>query len=98
MPIAIPNTFLNHSPDPISKLDQNFTTLQTYLNAREATPGLIANRPAAGNLGALFLATDVFGGTLYLDNGSTWVQVASGVLGASNSIGLLVASARGGGF
>ncbi len=99
MPVPGLNTFLHNSPDAISNLDTNFTRLVTYLNAREADSGLLANRPAFGNSGALYVATDVFGGTLYLDTGSFWIQIASGVLGAAtSSVGVLMAAARGGGL
>ncbi len=78
-PIAIPNVFAGNSPDAISKLDTDFSTIQSYINSREVTLGLLANRPAAGNAGAWFLATDTNGGTLYVDNGAVWTQAAVGV-------------------
>lgn len=96
--LGIPNTFLGNSPDAISKLDQNFTTVAAYLNIREITVGALAARPAAGNPGAWYSATDVFGGTLYVDTGAVWVQVAAGVLAPTTGLALFLWAAHGGGF
>ncbi|SRR6266404_1054128 len=76
--LAIPNVFLGNSPSAISKLDADLSTIASYINAREVTIGLLANRPAAGNAGAWFLATDVAGGALYVDNGAVWTQASTG--------------------
>lgn len=40
---------------------------------------VIGLRPAAGNAGAVYFATDVNGGTLYIDNGVAWTTVARGL-------------------
>lgn len=86
--MTIPFTFQNQVGNvPASQLDDNWTAVRTYVNAREVTVGLIAARPAAGVSGRWFLATDVAGGTLYVDNGTSWTQAASGVL-ASGSGGV----------
>jgi len=61
---------------PASLLDQNWTAIQSYVNAREITIGLVAARPAAGTAGRYFFATDVGGGALYADSGSAWQQIA----------------------
>ena len=78
--LAVPNIFTTppaQNKRPGADLDLNFTTIQTYVNAREITQGLIANRPSAGTAGAFYFATDVpVGvGTLYGDNGLAWVQL-----------------------
>lgn len=41
--------------------------------------GTAAGRPPAGLAGRLFFATDTNGGTLYRDDGASWVQVADAV-------------------
>lgn len=59
-------------------------------------PGPYANMPPAGNanLGRLYHATDLNGGTLFLSNGQQWFQVAApAVLGGENAV---VAVANGG--
>lgn len=40
--------------------------------------GTLAARPAASLAGRLYLATDVNGGTLYRDSGSTWATIVGG--------------------
>lgn len=83
--LNIPNVFLNASPAPISKLDQDFSVIAAYINVREVARGLLATRPAAGNSGALFVASDVNGGTLYRDNGVSWDQIAGGATATGSS-------------
>lgn len=48
--------------------------------------GTLASRPNASSLnnGYLYTATNVDGGTLYESNGTSWVQIASGVTHASH--------------
>lgn len=78
--LSIPNQFAGvTSNPPFANLDTNFTTIANYVNNREAATGTLANRPTAAFNGKLYLATDVNGGTAYLDNGSTWNQVGAGV-------------------
>ena len=78
--LAVPNTFQTQSGNvPASEIDDDFSTIETYVNAREVTVGLIGARPAAGTAGRWFLATDVNGGTLYADDGTSWNQAAAGV-------------------
>lgn len=73
--MSIPNTFQTQSGNvPASQIDTNNTTIRDYVNNREMAAGAIASRPAAGISGRLYLATDVNGGTIFLDNGSSWVQ------------------------
>src|SRR5580765_8440131 len=75
--LAIPNAFAAVvGNQPGANLDANFTTVRDYVNLRTPSAGLLAARPAAGNAGAVYLATDVAGGTLYVDNGAAWVAVA----------------------
>lgn len=81
--LVIPNIIANE-PGPtaqVSKLDTNWTAIQTYVNAREIAFGTFAARPAAGTAGRWYFATDT--GTLYADTGAAWTQVALGTL-ASN--------------
>ena len=84
--LQIPNVFLNASPAAISTLDADFSTIAGYINLREITLGTLAARPAAGNAGALYCATDVSGGTLYEDNGLVWSQIAGGVVSAGGGL------------
>lgn len=78
--LSIPFTFQTQSGNvPASELDTDYSTIATYVNAREITLGLFAARPAAGTAGRLYVATDISGGTLYEDNGSVWTQIAAGV-------------------
>ena len=73
--LIIPNTFATQSGNvPASEIDTDFSTVATYVNVREMAAGVIASRPAAGVSGRLYLATDVNGGTIFLDNGVAWVQ------------------------
>ena len=84
--LTVPNTFATQSGNvPASQLDDNWTAIVNYVNVREITIGLLSARPAAGTAGRWYLATDVVGGTLYTDNGTTWVQAAAGA-GASKSM------------
>jgi hypothetical protein len=77
--LAIPKDFTTEATDSIGNFMANWFAIRDYINPRELTVGLLANRPAAGNNGASYLATDVTGGTLYLDNGSVWTPAAAGV-------------------
>lgn len=81
MPFTIPNLFTNTPAPttPFALLDADLTAIQNIVNQITPTSGLLANRPAAGNQGATYFATDVQGGTYYLDNGVAWVQLAPGV-------------------
>src|SRR5437660_5311271 len=76
--LVIPQTIaaLSAGNQPASLLDQNWTAIQTYINNREVTIGLAAARLAAGTSGRYFFATDTAGGTLYVDTGSAWQQLA----------------------
>lgn len=85
--LSIPNTFGAASGNvPASQLDTDFSTISTYVNAREVAIGLIAARPAFGTAGRYYLATDVNGGTLYVDSGTAWVQAASGVTSVGGTL------------
>lgn len=54
-------------------------TNEKVLGTAVIMAGTLAARPAAGTSGRLYLATDTNGGTLYRDNGSSWVACAAGV-------------------
>src|SRR5216684_7174701 len=56
--LAIPTVFAGHSPQAVSTLDTDLTTIANYVNVREVTLGALSARPAAGNPGAWFVATD----------------------------------------
>lgn len=76
---SVPNVFSSMgSSAQVSQLDQDMSYLQGGLNAAYQF-GTLAARPSAGSAGALYLATDASGGTLYLDNGSSWIQCGGGV-------------------
>lgn len=93
--LNVPNDFAALSGNvAASKIDDDFSTVETYVNAREVTVGLVAARPAAGTAGRWYLATDVNGGTLYADNGTSWTQAGAGVTLASNTS--IILSAQGG--
>lgn len=78
--LAIPFTFGAASGNvPASRLDTDYATIASYVNAREVTVGLIGARPAFGTAGRYYLATDVGGGTLYVDTGTAWVQAGRSV-------------------
>src|SRR5438309_6629392 len=79
--LTIPNTIASQSGPNLaaSLLDQNWSTIASYVNARELTIGTLGARPAASTSGRLFVASDVNGGTLYFDTGSAWTQIAPGV-------------------
>src|SRR5437879_1210812 len=76
--LVIPQTIagLSAGNQPASLLDQNWAAISSYINNREVTIGLAAARPAAGTSGRYYFATDTAGGTLYVDTGSTWQQLA----------------------
>jgi hypothetical protein len=78
--MVIPNNIFSQ-PQTFSSalLDQNWQAVAAYVNARENTLGLLSARPVAGVAGRLYTATDVNGGTLFFDNGSSWTQLAPGV-------------------
>ncbi len=70
----------------IAVINANMDTLDGHrhlggtdgLPARAVQAGLLANRPAAGTAGQLYVATDV--PALYIDTGSTWELAAQGQL------------------
>src|SRR5215831_3860875 len=55
----------------LPNLDTNFNQFATWVNARNPTVGPIASRPAAGNAGAIWVASDQSNLT-YVDDGATW--------------------------
>ena len=77
--LSIPNDMTLDTTDGIAKFMENWNAIRDYVNPRVPSVGLLANRPAAGNNGAVYLATDVGGGTIYLDDGSVWNIAAANV-------------------
>jgi hypothetical protein len=85
MGYTVPNTFATQSGNvPASQLDGNFTALLLGVN-NTFLVGTIAARPAPDGVGngRYYFATDASGGTLYRDNGASWVQVAGAVTPAT---------------
>ena len=73
--LNVPNTFQTQSGNvPASEIDDNNSTIETYVNSRQIEAGLLAARPAQGTKGQWYFATDVSGGTLYFDSGAAWTQ------------------------
>src|SRR5438309_11596315 len=64
------------STQNLSLFDTTFNAVRDYINNREFTQDVAANRPAAGTKGRWYFSTDLNGGTLYNDTGSAWKQVA----------------------
>ena len=89
---SVPNVIFTQPTGNLagSVLDANWTSLVNYINNRELTIDILANRPAAGTSGRYYFATDANGGTLYADTGSTWTQIAFPV-GATGQAALLFA-------
>ncbi len=79
--LTVPITFgsLTGGQQNLSLFDQNFAAVTSYINGREITQDVAANRPAAGLKGRWYFSTDSNGGTLYNDTGSSWTQVAAPV-------------------
>lgn len=80
--LTIPRVFTTGGQRDASQLDDDFNAIRDYVNPREVTTGTLAARPAFGTAGRWYVATDVNGGTPYVDTGSAWVQVAASVTGA----------------
>lgn len=77
MPLVIPNTFANAGLNtPTTQLDADFNTIRDYINTRNPTVGPIASRPAPGNAGAIYVASDQDYRTYY-DDGASWQTLAS---------------------
>jgi len=74
--LSVPNTFggLAAGAHNVSLIDDNFTSVENYVNNREVTADVLANRPAASTAGRWYFATDT--STLYLDTGSTWLTIS----------------------
>jgi hypothetical protein len=94
--LTIPNNIAAQGGPNVnaSLLDTNWSTIATYVNAREITVDVAANRPAAGTAGRWYFATNTNGGTLYVDTGSTWQQVAGALVStlAESFTGLALAN------
>src|SRR3990167_9991821 len=83
--LAVPNPFgsLAAGAHNVSLIDDNFTSVENYVNNSEVTADVLANRPAASTAGRWYFATDT--STLYLHTGPTWLPISqarpgSGVL------------------
>lgn len=94
--LSVPNTFGTASGNvPASQLDNNYSAIVTYVNAREVTIGLAAARPVAGVAGRYYLATDVGAGTLYVDSGIAWVQAGRSVTTSGRLVAATTAAGTG---
>ena len=84
--LTIPNS-IGAQPGPqvqASLFDTNWTTIASYVNAREVTQGLLSARPTVGVAGRWYYATDT--GQLFADNGTTWVTVATPASGIAEQL------------
>lgn len=85
--LAVPNDFAAKSGNvPASQIDANFTAVEGYVNDREIVADVLASRPSASKAGRWYFATDVNGGTLYMDSGSAWIQVAAALAAGGVSV------------
>ncbi len=85
--LAVPNDFAAATGTvAASKIDDNFTQVESYVNTREVAVGLLAARPAAGVAGRWYVASDVSSGTAYVDTGVAWVQTGASVTGAASQL------------
>jgi hypothetical protein len=72
MPLTIPRTFATAGAGtPGLWLDDDYNAILAWINARNPTVGPIASRPAAGNVGALYVASDQ-NNAVYVDDGVAW--------------------------
>lgn len=91
--LAIPHVFDPTTGDqPFADLDADFAAVATFVNARVIGFGTLGARPAPGNQGAVYVATDT-NNTVYFDNGLTWVQITFPTGGAT-TIGLILGLPR----
>src|SRR5437660_3441659 len=90
MSYTVPNTFATQSGNvPASQLDANYTAVLLGIN-NAFLVGTLASRPAASEAnGRYFFATDDNGGTLYRDNGTSWVKIAASVTTVISPTGYL---------
>lgn len=94
--LSVPNSFGSASGNvPASQLDNNYGAIVVYINAREVTVGLVGVRPAFGVAGRYYLATDVSGGTLYVDTGTAWVQAGRSVTTSGRLVAATTATGTG---
>lgn len=81
MAYTVPNVFAGETGNQsAAQLDVDFTACLLGIN-NAFLVGLLSARPAADGIGngRYYFATDDNGGTLYRDNGTAWVKVASSV-------------------
>ncbi len=63
------------SPANTALLDQAYNAIRDYINVREITQDVCANRPAASTKGRYYFCTDT--SVLYGDTGSAWTVLSS---------------------
>lgn len=68
-----PTKFASTSVWNITDLDGDFQAYADYINIRQVTFDILANRPAPGVAGRFYYATDSGGGTTFLDTGTQWL-------------------------
>ncbi len=78
------------SPANTAQLDTAFNAVRDYINTREITQDVAANRPAAGVKGRYYFATDT--PALYNDTGSAWTQIASAAVYTNQLTGLTLSN------
>jgi hypothetical protein len=75
MPLIIPYSFGTAGLNtPTTQLDGDFSAISNWINARNPASGNLAARPAAGNAGALYIATDQQN-QLFMDSGTAWLTI-----------------------
>lgn len=77
MPLSVPFLFGTAGlATPTSRLDADYQAITDYINARNPTVGPIALRPATGNSGAIYVASDQANRT-YVDDGALWQEISA---------------------
>ena len=77
MSLSVPFTFAMAGLNtPTTQLDADYQAITDWINARNPTSGTIGSRPAAGNAGALYVATDQ-NNQVYLDTGTVWLALSA---------------------
>jgi hypothetical protein len=85
--LTAPVKFSPTSTWDISDLDGDFAFFASYINVRQITFDILANRPAPGAAGSYYFATDT--GQYFADTGSAWQPIGAStglIAGASNTI------------
>lgn len=80
MTMTIPNTFTTASGNLLlSLLDGDFSSVASYVNAREVTFGSAASRPASGVSGQFYFATDTGAFSGWDAGASTWRNLSNSI-------------------